>query len=140
MTTITAYVNYDGTCEEAFNFYAAVFKGSSLSLDRFSSMPNAAEMPPSTQNKIMHAALTLGNQGMIMGSDVVPGMGGDVVFGNSFGLTLQPDSEEEAARLFNALSEGGTVTMPLEKTFWNATFGMFTDKFGVNWMVNYDHK
>ena len=139
MTTITAYVNYNGTCEEAFNFYASIFTGSSLSFDRFSSMPNADQMPESDQNKIMHAALTLGNQGLIMGSDVVQGMSGEVVFGNNFGLTLQPDSEAEAIRLFNALSAGGTVTMPLEKTFWNATFGMFIDKFGINWMVNYDH-
>ena len=139
MTTITAYVNYDGNCEEAFNFYANVFEGSSLSFDRFSSMPNADQMPESDQNKIMHAALTLENQGLIMGSDVVQGMSGEVTFGNNFGLTLQPDSEAEAIRLFNALSAGGTVTMPLEKTFWNATFGMFIDKFGINWMVNYDH-
>ncbi|MCA9955868.1 MAG: VOC family protein [Ardenticatenaceae bacterium] len=139
MTTITAYVNYNGTCEEAFNFYASIFTGSSLNFDRFSSMPNADQMPESDQNKIMHAALTLGNQGLIMGSDVVQGMSGEVVFGNNFGLTLQPDSEAEAIRLFNALSAGGTVTMPLEKTFWNATFGMFVDKFGINWMVNYDH-
>jgi len=69
----------------------------------------------------------------------VQGMSGEVTFGNNFGLTLQPDNEEEATRLFNALSAGGTVTMPLEKTFWNATFGMFIDKFGINWMVNYDH-
>ena len=139
MTTITAYVNYNGNCEEAFNFYANIFEGSSLSFDRFSSMPNADQMPESDQNKIMHAALTLGNRGLIMGSDVVQGMSGEVVFGNNFGLTLQPDSEEEAIQLFNALSAGGTVTMPLEKTFWNATFGMFIDKFGINWMVNYDH-
>ncbi|MCA9954939.1 MAG: VOC family protein [Anaerolineales bacterium] len=139
MTTITAYVNYNGNCEEAFNFYANIFEGSSLSFDRFSSMPDADQMPESDQNKIMHAALTLGNRGLIMGSDVVQGMSGEVVFGNNFGLTLQPDSEEEAIRLFNALSAGGTVTMPLEKTFWNATFGMFIDKFGINWMVNYDH-
>jgi len=139
MTTITAYVNYNGTCEEAFNFYASIFTGSSLSFDRFSSMPNADQMPESDQNKIMHAALTLENQGLIMGSDVVQGMSGEVTFGNNFGLTLQPDNEEEATRLFNALSAGGTVTMPLEKTFWNATFGMFIDKFGINWMVNYDH-
>ena len=139
MTKITAYVNYNGNCEEAFNFYANIFEGSSLSFDRFSSMPNADQMPESDQNKIMHAALTLGNQGLIMGSDIVQGMSGEVVFGNNFGLTLQPDSEAETIRLFNALSAGGTVTMPLEKTFWNATFGMFVDKFGINWMVNYDH-
>ena len=139
MTTITAYVNYDGNCEEAFNFYANVFEGSSLSFDRFSSMPNADQMSEGDQNKITHAALSLGNQGLITGSDVVQGMSGEVTFGNNFGLTLQPDSEAEAIRLFNALSAGGTVTMPLEKTFWNATFGMFIDKFGINWMVNYDH-
>ena len=139
MTKITAYVNYNGNCEEAFNFYANIFEGSSLSFDRFSSMPNADQMPESDQNKIMHAALTLENQGLIMGSDVVQGMSGEVTFGNNFGLTLQPDSEAETIRLFNALSAGGTVTMPLEKTFWNATFGMFVDKFGINWMVNYDH-
>ena len=138
MTSINAYVNFNGNCEEAFNFYNSVFQSNSLSFNRFGTMPNAAEMSPDDQNKIMHAALNIGS-GVLMGSDVIEGMGGDVVFDNNFGLSLQPDSEAEATRLFNGLSEGGTVTMPLSKTFWNATFGMFTDKFGINWMVNYEH-
>lgn len=138
MTTITAYVNFKGDCEAAFNFYATVFEGSSLNFDRFSSMPNADEIPQSEQNKIMHASLVMGKHGLLMGSDVLEGSN-DVVFGNNFALSLLPDSEEETIRLFNMLSEGGIVTLPLEKTFWNATFGMCTDKFGINWMLNYDH-
>lgn len=74
-----------------------------------------------------------------MGSDVMPGQF-PVTQGNNYAISINTDSEEEAKRLFDGLSEGGQITMPLEKTFWGALFGMFTDKFGINWMVNYDYE
>jgi len=73
-----------------------------------------------------------------MGSDTMPGMSPDIMVGNNFSISLGVDSKEEVDKLFDALSAGGKVTMPLEVTFWNAYFGMWTDKFGINWMVNYD--
>lgn len=139
MTSINAYLNFGGTCEEAFTFYASVLGNTAPTFDRFSSTPHAAHMPESEQNKIMHASLPIGTHSTLMGSDTPQAMG-EVVMGNNFSLSLHPENEAEAVRLFNALSAGGTVTVPLEKTFWNATFGMFTDKFGVNWMINYIHE
>lgn len=138
MTTLNTYLNFSGNCEEAFNFYATVLGNEPPTFDRFGNTPHAGDMPESEHNKIMHASLKIGLNSLLMGSDVPLGME-QVQFGNNFSLSLQPTSEEEAMRLFNALSVGGQVTMPLEKTFWNATFGMFVDKFGINWMVNYDH-
>ncbi len=85
----------------------------------------------------MHVALPIGTGNNLMGSDSIEAMGGKFVAGNNFSLSLTPDSEEQAHQLFNGLSAGGSVTMPMEKQFWGALFGMFTDKFGINWMVNY---
>ena len=138
MTKINAYLNFNGNCEEAFNFYASIFGNESPTFDRFANTPNAEDLPDSEKNKIMHASLPIGQDNILMGSDVFQPMG-KVVFGTNFNLSLQPESEDETIRLFNALSADGEVTLPLEKTFWNATFGMCTDKFGIQWMVNYDH-
>lgn len=138
MTSINAYLNFNGNCEEAFNFYASILSNTAPTFDRFSSTPHGEHLPESEQNKIMHVSLPIGKSSVLMGSDTPQDMG-EVIFGNNFSLSLLPESEEEAQRLFSALSEGGQVIMPLEKTFWNATFGMFTDKFGINWMVNYAH-
>jgi PhnB protein len=73
-----------------------------------------------------------------MASDTIPSMGQELIKGNNYYVSLHPDSKEEADRLFNGLSAGGTVEMPMEDTFWNAYFGSFKDKFGINWMINYD--
>lgn len=128
---------FNGNCEQAFDFYANVF-GSTPTFDRFGATPHAGDMPASEHNKIMHASLNIGQNSVLMGSDIPAGMQPTDI-GDNFSLSLQPTSEDEAVQLFDALSAGGQVTMPLEKTFWNATFGMFTDKFGINWMVNYTH-
>lgn len=87
----------------------------------------------------MHISLPIGNT-VLMGSDAVEGFGGIPKLGDNFSISINTESEEEAKRIFSGLSEGGKVTMPLEKTFWGALFGMFTDKFGINWMVNYDYE
>ncbi len=138
MTKINPYLTFNGNCEDAFNFYASVFDAGSPTFDRFADTPNVEHVAGSEKNQIMHASLPLGQDNVLMGSDIPQSMG-QAVIGTNFSLSLQPESEEEAARLFNALSAEGEVTMPLEKTFWNATFGMLTDKFGIQWMVNYDH-
>jgi PhnB protein len=96
------------------------------------------QLPASEGEKIMHVALPLGPGAILMGSDTPEAMG-PVTLGANFSILISTDSEVEATELFNSLSAGGQVTMPLDKTFWGAYFGMATDKFGVQWMVSYDY-
>lgn len=138
MAEINAYLNFAGTCEEAFNFYKSVFGGEFTQVSRFSEVPKEAKMYEVDDQKIMHISLPVGKQGILMGSDTPEAMG-KVVVGNNFSISIQVESEEEAKKLFDGISIGGTITMPLNKTFWNAYFGMCTDKFGIQWMVNYDY-
>jgi PhnB protein len=138
MATINPYLNFKGNTEEAFNFYKSVFGGEFTSVQRFKDTPEADRVPPAEANKLMHIALPIGKGNVLMGTDALESMGHVVTPGNNMRLSLSPDSEEEARKLFNGLSAGGKVIVPLDKTFWNAYFGMFTDKFGISWMVNYD--
>lgn len=139
MASVHPYLTFSGTCEEAFNFYKSVFGGEFPYAGKFSEMPSEYPIPEADKNKIMHISLPIGNT-VLMGSDAVEGFGGIPKLGDNFSISINTDSEEEAKRIFSGLSEGGKVTMPLEKTFWGALFGMFTDKFGINWMVNYDYE
>lgn len=136
MATINPYLNFNGNTEEAFNFYRSVFGGDFTFLQRFKDIPDGDKMSAETQEKLMHVALPVFNT-VLMATDSLESMGQHLTTGNNFHLAIQAESEEEATRLFNALAEGGTVSMPLDKTFWGAYFGMLTDKFGVHWMVNY---
>lgn len=137
MTAINPYLSFSGNAEEAFEFYRSVFGGDFLAVMRWSDNPDAGDMPAGDQQKIMHVALPLGDGQVLMGADSPESMGGPLQTGNNFAITIEPDSEEEARRLFDGLAAGGQVTMPLEQTFWGALFGMFTDKYGIRWMVNY---
>ena len=138
MATINPYLNFSGNCEEAFNFYKSVFGGEFLMIMRFKDIPAEYQMAESEGQKIMHVSLPIGQDTILMGSDRPAAMG-PTTSGNNFYISINPASEEEATRLFKGLSAGGQVTMPLEKAFWGAYFGMFTDKFGIQWMVNYDY-
>lgn len=139
MLTINPYLHFDGTTEEAFNFYKSVFGGEFIVLQRFKDVPKeAGQFPAHEQEKIMHVALPIGRGNVLMGSDSPESMG-TVKAGNNLSLSINTQSEQETERVFNALSVGGTIEMPLAKTFWNAYFGMFTDKFGIRWMVNYSY-
>jgi PhnB protein len=138
MATVSTYLNFDGNCEEAFNFYKSVFGGEFTYIGRFEEMPPQEGMPPMSEadkNKIMHVGLPIGST-ILMGSDVAGGWGPAFLQGNNFSVSIHPESKEEADTLFNSLSEGGQVTMPMADTFWGSYFGMFTDKFGINWMIN----
>ena len=135
---MNSYLNFNGNTEEAFNFYKSVFGGEFLTLMRFKDTPDADKMPADEQEKVMHVALPIGDN-ILMGTDVLKSME-PVNFGTNSSLSIDGESEEEANQLFNKLSVGGKVVMPLEKMFWGALFGMITDKFGVQWMVNYDFK
>jgi PhnB protein len=137
MVTINTYINYNGNAEEAFTFYKSVFGGEFAMVQRFKDTPESDKLSAEDREKIMHIALPIGND-VLMATDAVESMGHKLEEGNNFHLTISPDSKEEAARLFNGLSAGGTVTMPLQDTFWGAYFGMLKDKFGIQRMVNYD--
>jgi PhnB protein len=140
MATINSYLTFDGNCEEAFNFYKSVFGGQFPMVGRFGDMPPAEGMPPlpeDAKNRIMHITLPISEETILMGSDTMPGVHEHKI-GNNISLSINTNSREEAERVFHGLSEGGNVTMPLSDTFWGAYFGMWTDKFGINWMVNYD--
>jgi len=139
MATMNTYLNFPGNTEEAFNFYKSVFGGEFAVLQRFKDYPEACGGVPATQlNQIMHVALPIGKHNMLMATDALESMG-KLTIGTNISISLSVDSEKEADTLFNSLAAGGTVTMPLQKMFWNAYFGMVTDKFDIQWMVNHDY-
>lgn len=140
MATVNIYLTFDGKCEEAFTFYQSVLGGEIPMWNRFGDMPPQEGMPPMAEehkNRIMHVSLPVSKETVLMGSDTMPGMH-VLTQGNNFSISLGAGSKEEAKKLFDGLSAGGTVTMDLQDTFWGAYFGMWTDKFGIHWMVNYD--
>lgn len=142
MAQINPYLNFNGNCEEAFNFYKSVFGGEFPMISRFKDMPPAEGQPSMSVDgeKIMHISLPISKETILMGSDVGGEWAQHNVIGNNIQLSVNAETEEEAHRIFTSLSEGGKVTMPLDKTFWGALFGMFIDKFGIYWMVNYDYE
>ncbi|MEP7257134.1 MAG: VOC family protein [Flavitalea sp.] len=139
MAVINPYLNFPGTAEEAFNFYKSVFGGEFIALQRFKDTPETGKATGSDGEKIMHISLPIGKGNVLMATDALEAMGHSFAPGNNFTLSLAAGSEQEADKLFHGLSAGGKVTMPLQKVFWGAYFGMFNDKFGVPWMVNYDY-
>jgi PhnB protein len=142
MASINPYLIFNGNCEAAFLFYQSVFGGEFPYIGRFKEMPPAEGNPVLSEadgNKIMHVTLPIGDGSVLMGSDS-NSAGGEVPFGQNVSLSINAQSKEEADKLFNGLSAGGTVTMAMNQTFWGAYFGMFTDKFGISWMVNFDEK
>ena len=140
MTTINPYLLFNGNAEQAFNFYKSVFGGDFAMLQRFKDTPEAGKVSLSEKDKIVHVSLPLGKGSMLMGSDTPESLGQKVTVGNNFTISVSAESEDEANRLFNGLSVGGTVTMPMAKTFWGSYFGMFIDMFGVTWMISYDYQ
>jgi len=141
MAQVNAYVNFKGDCEDAFKFYKSVFGGEFMMVGRYKDMPPSEDkhIAELDGEKIMHIALPIGEETVLMGSDVGGEWAKDTVIGNNIHLSVNTKNEEEAKKIFNGLSAGGRVNMPMEKTFWGALFGMLTDKFGINWMVNYDY-
>jgi len=137
-TIINPYLNFNGKTEEAFNFYKSVFGGEFTSIQRIKETPEAKNFPAQEQNCIMHVALPIGKNTILMASDILESMGHKLTPGNNFSISVTAESEKEADKIFNGLSAGGKVTLPLEKTFWGSYFGMLTDKFGIQWMVSYD--
>ncbi|GGI23421.1 VOC family protein [Pedobacter mendelii] len=137
MATVNTYLNFNGNTEEAFNFYKSIFGGDFLTVQRYKDMPGCDGMKTDDLDKLMHIALPIGGN-LLMGTDVTHPMP-NVTYGTGVSLSVDAESEEEAHNMFNGLARGGKATMPLDKMFWNALFGMLTDKFGIQWMINYDY-
>jgi PhnB protein len=133
MKTLIAYLNFDGNCAEAMKFYARCLQAE-LSMLPFSEAPG--DFPKEAKNRAMHARLTSAGSPILMASDTMPGM--PYRQGTNFSISVDCESIEEIERVFSSLGENGKVTMPLQDTFWGARFGMITDKFGINWMFNFE--
>ncbi|MFI8744319.1 VOC family protein [Pseudomonas sp. NPDC077186] len=129
---IHAYLMFDGQCEAAFNRYAEVF-GGQLEMMRYADSPEDMEIPAEYRQRVMHVCLSVGDQ-LLMASDNLPQYPYEGIKGCS--VSLQVDNLPEAERLYAALSAGGSVQMELQATFWATRFAMFTDRFGVSWMIN----
>jgi len=143
MTTVNIYLNFNGNCFEAFTFYKSVFGGEFPYVGYYKDMPPQEGCEPMTAvegEKIMHMSLPISTETMLMGSDAGGEWAAAITQGNNFTISINTDSQAEADRLFNGLSAGGAVTMPMANTFWGDYFGMFTDKFGINWMVSFAEK
>jgi PhnB protein len=136
---VNPYLNFNGNAEEAFQFYQSVF-GGELFIQRMNQAPGMDGLPDKEKNLIMHVCLPISDGQMIMASDVLESMGHKLVVGNHNYISLMPDSREEVDRLFNGLSAGGSIEMPLADMFWGDYFGSFKDKFGIGWMINYSNK
>ncbi len=137
MAKLNPYLNYDGQAEEAFNFYKSVFGGEFLGgIHKMGNAPGTENLSEDSKNRVMHIALPIGED-LLMASDLIPEFGQTLVKGNNHNISIFPDSREEADRIFNALSAGGKIAMPLEDQFWGDYFGAFEDKFGIKWMINY---
>lgn len=139
---VTTYLNFNGNTEEAMNFYRKVFGGSftGRGLQRFADVAMPDGTPPMSddvKNMIIHAELTILGGHVLMATDAPESMGFKLQSGNNMHICLEPETREETKRLFDALSEGGNVTMPLADMFFGSYFAELTDKYGINWMLNY---
>lgn len=139
MASLNPYLNFNGNTEEAFEFYRSVFGGDFIALQRFKDTPEADRLPREDLDKIMHIALSIGDGHTLMATDTLESLGQRLRAGNNFYISISADSEAEAAHLYHGLSADGHIELELQKTFWGAYFGMFKDKFGIQWMVNFDY-
>jgi len=140
MAQINPYINFNGNAEEAFTFYKSVFGGEFAIIMRFKDLASA-EFPVAEHeaNKIMHIALPIGKS-VLMANDVPESMGRTNENENRSKISVSAESKEEADHVFNGLSEGGQIEMPIGDSPWGSYFGMFRDKYGIEWMVDFDPK
>lgn len=135
MTQLHPYVTFQNDCREAMEFYKACL-GGELTVQTVGETPAAKDYPPETHDKVMHASLSKDSTVLLMASDKFDPS--EFILGNNIALTVNCSSEEEINTYFSKFSEGGKVLMPLQAVFWGATFGLLVDKFGIQWMFNYD--
>lgn len=145
MARVSTYLNFPRNTEAAFEFYRSVF-GTQFDGDGITRMgdvpsePGQTPMDDGDKKMVMHVALPILGGHMLMGTDALESMGFKLNMGNNVYISLEPDTREEADRLFGRLAEGGKVAMPLQEMFWGAYFGSLVDRFGVQWMLNCDSK
>jgi len=137
MNTFHPYLNFDGQAEEAFNFYKSIFGGEFIFLKKIGDAPDSEQFSEEERNRVMHVTLPINEHTILMASDCVPSAGHVLNSGNNIYINIAAESREEADRLFNGLSNGGTIEMPMEDQFWGDYFGSFKDKFGIQWMINF---
>lgn len=135
------HINFNGNAEEAFTFYRSVFGGEFSRVVRFKDMANEHfQVSEKEANKIMHIALPVGRLNSLMGNDVPEFMGRTNENENRSKIVLIAESKEEADKLFNGLSAGGQVEGPIGDSPWGSYFGMFRDKYGIEWIIEFDPK
>jgi uncharacterized glyoxalase superfamily protein PhnB/uncharacterized protein YndB with AHSA1/START domain len=141
---VSTYVNFPGNTEEVFIFYKSVFKTDFINgIQRFGEIPadpNQPEISEDVKKMVLHVELPIIDGYVLMGTDAPKEFGMTVTPGNNMHINIEPESREEAKRLFDELSEGGKIEMPIQDMFWGAYYGSFQDKFGINWMINYQSK
>ena len=144
MARVSTYLNFAGTTEKAFVFYKFVFGGDfNGPVHRFADIPPSHDQPPMSEadkHLVVHVELPILAGHVLMGTDAPESMGFKVTHGNGTHINLEPDTRAETARLFNALSVGGAIEMPLQEMFWGDYFGSLTDQFGIRWMFNCSSK
>jgi PhnB protein len=142
---VVTYLNFDGKTEEAFLFYKKVFKSDFVGkgIERFGDIPASAGHPPvaeAIKKMVLHVELPITGGHILMGTDAPKEMGFTLVKGNNMHICIEPDTREEADRLFNELSSDGNITMPMADMFFGAYFGEFSDRYGINWMISYQNR
>lgn len=138
MALINPHINFNGNAEEAFNFYKSVFGGEFAKIIRFKDLASD-EFPVAEKeaNKIMHIALPIGPN-VLMANDVPESLGPTNENEHRSKISISTESKEEADKIFKGLSEGGQIEMPIADSPWGSYFGMFRDKYGIEWMVDFD--
>lgn len=140
MKSTSIYLQFDGDCEKAFNFYKEVFQSEILGIFRYKDIPQGEGMPIIPDNdleKIENIGIKINDNFILMGADMLESNGMPLKPGNNFSIYLDMDTFTEAQRIFNGLSNDGIIIMPLKQAHWGATFGICTDPFGINWMIHY---
>lgn len=141
MAKLHAYLNFEGNCEEAFTFYETVFDTKNIGIHRFGDMPANPEfvIPDEAKNKVMHTALLINENTMLMGSDTFGDCGGNATQGSNTYLMLDTATADEAHKLYDKLTvDAQKIEMPLGEQFWAELYSSFTDKFGINWMIHFE--
>jgi PhnB protein len=141
MMVLNPYLVFNGSCEEAFTFYKEVFGGKILFMGRYKDVPQEGRRyyPNSMDEKIMHATLEINSQITLMGCDnAAISEQSKAIFAKSFYLYVRSENQGDAYRIFEELSAGGKITMPITQTFWSSHYGMVIDKFGIHWKITFD--
>lgn len=133
---LNIYLTFDGNCRDAFEFYRSVFGGDFAAYPTFADAPPDMPVADEQKDRIMHVSLPVGD-GVLMGSDT-SAFAPPLSVGNNFSISIVAESRAHCDEMFAKLSAGGSISMELQETFWGSYYGMWTDRFGINWMVNYD--